>query len=102
MSYICLLLAILSTAFGQFFFKRYQLTKQYLNVITALGLFITTPMFSYCALREIPIDIVYVFTALTIFIVMQLSHYLLKEPISTNARFGSALIISGVIVYGID
>lgn len=101
MNYVCLIFAVTATAFGQFFFKRFQLSQKRTDLFAALTLFVITPGLSYCALRTIAIDTVYVFTALTILLVMLLSHFYLGESISQRARLGAIFIIAGVVLYGL-
>ena len=101
LNYLFLILAIVSTASGQFFYKKYSLTNKYYFLILTLGLFVITPVFSFFALKKIEIDIVYMFTSLTILIVLGLSIVFLKEKIELKTHIGILLIIVGVIVYGI-
>jgi multidrug transporter EmrE-like cation transporter len=100
-SYVCLASAILSTAFGQVFYKKYISTKVRMYYIVTIILFIITPIFSFFALKSISIDVVYVFTSLTIFIVMVLSKFFLREQIEINTYIGVFIILVGVIVYAL-
>ena len=100
-SYFFLISAILSTAFGQFFYKKYSLTGKRKYYSFTIFLFLITPVFSFFALQQISIDIVYVFTALTIFVVMLLSKIFLKEDIQRNTYKGVFLILVGVVIYAI-
>lgn len=100
-SYFCLIAAILSTAFGQFFYKNYVITKVKWYFMATIILFLITPIFSFFALQNISIDVVYIFTALTIFIVMILSRIFLKERIKQNTYIGVFFILVGVIIYAI-
>ena len=100
-SYFFLISAILSTAFGKFFYKKYSVTGIKKYYVFTILLFLSTPVFSFFALQQISIDIVYVFTALTIFVVMLLSKIFLKEDIEQNTYKGVFFILLGVIIYAI-
>jgi len=101
LSYFSLFLAVLCTAFGQFFYKKFALTKDRKYYIFTIILFLLIPIFSFLSLQNISIDIVYIFTALTIFIVMVLSRIFLDERINITTYIGVALILIGVIIYAI-
>lgn len=101
MSWGCLVLAILATAFGQYWYKRYKLSQVKGYFFGAVLLFVMTPVMSYCALKRIPVDTVYMFTALTILVVLLLSRFGLKESISSRKLTGAGMILAGVIIYGI-
>ncbi|WP_345989433.1 EamA family transporter [Sulfurimonas sp. HSL1-2] len=95
-------LAILATAFGQYSFKRYKMTRRGLFIAVALTLFVLTPVLSFCALKQIPVDTVYMFTSLTILVVLLLSHFSLKETIPFQKLIGAGFILAGVVLYGIQ
>ena len=101
MSWLCLMMAVVSTAIGQYNLKRYKLHDKRSLLAMSLLFFIVTPMLSFCALRTIAVDTVYVFTALTIIVVVLLSHFGLKEPIGKQKLAGAGLIVFGVMIYGI-
>jgi len=101
LNYIFLTFAIFTTALGQFFYKKYSLSHSYKFFYLTIILFIVTPVFSYMALKKIPIDIVYMFTSLTILIVLFLSKIFLNEKIASKTYVGVIFIILGVILYGI-
>lgn len=93
--------AIISTALGQFFYKIFSSTQKisffYLTVFT----FILAPVFNMLALKFYSVDIVYMFTALTILLVVLLSKFFLKEQVARKQVVGVGLIILGVIIYAI-
>lgn len=101
LSYFSLIAAILCTAVGQFFYKKFSLTKNRKYYLLTMTLFLLTPVFSFIALQNIPIDIVYIFTSLTILIVLILSGLFLKEKIMPRVYIGVFFILIGVIIYGI-
>lgn len=98
-NYLFLLGAILSTAFGQVFYKKYTTSRNQIYLITTVSLFVLAPIFSYIALQNISIDVVYVFTALTVFIVMLLSKFFLKEVIKKKTFQGVFLVLLGIVLY---
>ena len=100
LNYIFLTFAIFTTAFGQFFYKKYSLSHNYKYFYLTIILFIVTPIFSYMALKKLPIDIVYMFTSLTILLVLLLSKIFLNEKIAPKTYIGVVFIILGVILYG--
>jgi len=98
-SYLFLTCAIFSTAFGQVFYKMY--TRDYNNIhfVITISLFLFSTIFSFMALQKISIDVVYVCTALTVFIVMLLSKFFLKEDIKKKTFQGVFLVLFGVVLY---
>ena len=99
--YLFLFGAILSTALGQFFYKKYSLTNNIVYLLITIFLFVITPVFSFLALKKIPVDVVYMFTSLTIFLVILFSKVFLNEEINKKTYVGVLLIIIGVLVYGL-
>lgn len=96
-----LISAIISTALGQFFYKIFTLyRKKYFFYLTIL-MFIFTPLFSMLSLRYFSIDLVYMFTSLTILLVVVFSRFFLKEQITKKQAIGIGFIILGVVLYGI-
>ncbi|MBL4280043.1 EamA family transporter [Vibrio fluvialis] len=99
MSYVYLLLAIFATSFGMVCYKRYFLDKTRMNFILSVLLFVAAPAFSYGALQEIDVDVVYVATSLNSLVVLFLSGLLLKEKIRRNQIIGCVVITLGVFIY---
>jgi multidrug transporter EmrE-like cation transporter len=99
LSYVSLFLAVLCTAFGQFFYKKFSLTKDKKYYIFTIALFVLVPLFNFIALKHISLDIVYIFTSMTILLVVLLSKYFLNEYIKQRSYNGIILIIIGVMVY---
>lgn len=100
-SYFSLFAAIFSTALGQFFYKKYALSSKRQYFILTILLFLITPVCSFFALKNIPIDIVYVSTSLTIFIVVIFSRVFLNERIDKQRYLGIGLILLGVVLYAV-
>ncbi len=98
--YLFLLFAILLTALGQFCYKKFSLTQNRLYFYLTILLFVATPVFSFLALKGISVDVVYMFTSLTILIVLILSKTLLNEEITFRAYIGVLFITLGIIFYG--
>ena len=99
LSYFSLFLAILATAFGQFFYKKFALTKNRKYYFITISLFVFVPFLNFIALKNIAIDIVYIFTSLTIFLVLLFSKLFLHEQILLQTYKGVSIIILGVIIY---
>lgn len=99
--FIYLLVAIMCTAFGQFFYKKYSVKRASVDLLLALFLFILAPTFSYFALGRLSIDLVYVSTSITILLVMLLSRFALGEKTLPRHWFGCLFIVLGVIVYAV-
>jgi multidrug transporter EmrE-like cation transporter len=99
LSYLYLLLAILSTSFGMVCYKIFFLNRTRMKFILSILLFVAAPVFSYGALKGIDIDVVYVATSLNSLVVLFLSGFFLKEKIHTNQIIGCVLITSGVFIY---
>jgi drug/metabolite transporter (DMT)-like permease len=93
--------AIISTALGQFFYKKYALTSERQYFILTVFLFLITPVCSFFALKKIPMDIVYVSTSLTIFFVVIFSRVFLNERINKRRYLGIGLILLGVMFYAL-
>jgi len=100
-SYLGLTCAILSTAFGQFLYKKFINTALKKFYFGSILLLLLAPIFSFFALKNIPIDIVYIFTALTVLIVMILSKVFLNEKNSFSTYLGVLLILIGVVLYAL-
>ena len=95
-----LMMAILCTAFGQFYYKLFTSNKKKRFYYLTILMFICTPLFSMLALKYISIDIVYIFTSLTILLVVILSNVYLKEKVYKKEVIGIGFIILGVVIYG--
>lgn len=100
-SYFCLFAAIIATALGQFFYKKYALSNERQYYILTVFLFLITPVCSFFALKTIPMDIVYISTSLTISFVVVLSRVFLNERINKRRYFGIGLILLGVLFYAL-
>ncbi len=99
--YIHLTLLILAVALGQVFYKKYYQTKNVLFYFIAIALFIATPYFNYKALKGLSIDIVSIYSALTIIVVYLFSIFLFKEKQDKMSIMGLISIVVGLIIYAI-
>ncbi len=100
--YIFLTLALLSTAFGQVFYKYYFQAGRKVWFLLAVSTFFSAAFFSFLALKKLTIDIVYMSTSITLVMVIILSRLWLNETIHKNKIIGSFLIISGIILYALN
>lgn len=100
-SYYFLAFALLSTAFGHFFYKKYFFEKKYFFILFSIFLFFLTPIFSFLALKKIALDIVYISTSLTIIITMMLGRFFLDEKLTKNQILSCFVIILGIVVYNL-
>ena len=98
-AYIFLFLAVLCTSLGQLTFKMYKNSKLRKYLILAIVLFVVTPVFSFIALKSIGLDVVYMFTSLSIVLILVFSHWILKEKITFSQVLGAAVLIAGIILY---
>lgn len=98
-NYLYLSGAILSTAFGQFTYKKYAISSNKIYYWQTIVLFLLVPILSFKALQFFTIDVVYMSTSLTILIVLFLSKYFLHETIDQQSYWGIFYIILGVIIY---
>ncbi len=97
--WVSLFIAISATSLGQFFYKLFFQKKNTLFVILAVSLFISVPLFSYYALQEIDINIVYMSTAVTHILVIFLSKMFLNEQIQLEKMYAVLVVFFGMIVY---
>lgn len=93
--------AVLTTALGQFFYKKFALNKKKIYLIISVSLFAMVPLFNFIALKEISIDIVYMSTSLTIILVIFLSKVFLNEKVDIKLYSGVLIILLGIIIYNL-
>jgi len=94
-----LLFALVFTAIGQLLFRLYYVHEKKIYLATALGTFITVPLFSYFALLNLTLAFVYMSTALIHVLVLIMSRLFLKERLSRNQFISMSLIVIGIIVF---
>jgi drug/metabolite transporter (DMT)-like permease len=101
-SILGLTFAILGTALGQFFYKRFFLTKNFWYLILTLGCLGSVPVCTLVALKNLSLDTVYVATSITIGLTTILAVTFLNERLSRKDWFAIGCIISGVIIYNLS
>ena len=99
--YVFLALTILCTFAAQLVYKLYFRHKDRRLIVLSLFLFVAVPVCSYQSLRVIPIDEVYMSTALTIAMATVGSLRLLGETLVKRQWLGVVLVMIGVIVYSL-
>ena len=105
------MLGVFLSSVSQIFFKKSadktgketSFSKQYLNVYVIAGYFLLflSMLIPLYVLRFIELKYVAVIESLAYVFVMLLSTVFLKEKITKRMFFGNALIILGVIVFGL-
>lgn len=98
-SYICLVISVLFTAFSQVFFKKYFLSKKKYFLFYTLLLFSFIPFTSYVALINLPLSYVYSCASLVYVIVLVCAKYFLGESINKKLIFSSIMIILGILIF---
>ena len=93
--------ALLFTAGGQVLFKRYYAHRRPSDRYLAVALFLAVPVVNFVSLRGLPFGFVYMATATTHILVLGMSHFFLGERIPPRALPGIALILAGIVLYGI-
>lgn len=100
-AYIALIVGVLSTANAQFFYKLFVLKRKYLYIGVGLLFFVIAPLARYFALKQIPLDVAYMFASLTIIFIIIKSKLFLKEAITKKRIAGISLIIIGIVIYNL-
>jgi len=98
-SVICLTIALIGTAIGQLFFKMHYQHTGKIFLFSALGTFAMVPVFSYLALLNLSLAVVYMSTALTSVLVLVLSHFFLNERITKQHMMAMVFIVFGVLLF---
>lgn len=93
--------SVVLTALSQVMYKLYFAYKnRFLLLLTVLS-FACIPLSTTMALRSISLDVVYMFTAISIALVVVASRLLFGEKQSLKSYLYVFLIILGVIVYNL-
>jgi drug/metabolite transporter (DMT)-like permease len=101
LSLLSLLFALFFTAVGQLLFRMYYVRTNKIYIVTALGMFVAVPVFSYLALLNLTLAFVYMSTALTHVLVLIMSHIFLKEQLAKKQYVSMSLIIAGIIIFNL-
>jgi multidrug transporter EmrE-like cation transporter len=99
--YVFLGLTIICTVAAQVSYKLYFRRLDRRLLAWTMLFFVAVPLCSYMALRVIPLDDVYVSTALTIAMATVGSLWLLGESLERRQWLGIVLLIAGVVVYNL-
>jgi multidrug transporter EmrE-like cation transporter len=101
MGYVYLMLAILSTSFGQLLLKKYNIPsiKKIPSILVAsILLLISVPVYIYLALQYISFAIVFISDAISIILVVVISRIFLKEYLNQKKIIGIVLILVGIFI----
>jgi|LSQX01.2.fsa_nt_gb multidrug transporter EmrE-like cation transporter len=101
MSFVLVLSAVISAAFGQFFYKSYAVMRLKLYIVLAVLFFLLSPILNMLSLKFYTVDFVYIFTSVSIALVVVLSNFYLGEKISYRHWLGIVFILLGVVGYGL-
>lgn len=101
LSWIALVAALVLTAVGQMTFKLYFTDRKFSTLVAAVLLFISVPVCSYLALRNLGIGLVYMSTAATQILVLLLARVVLKEQLTRDHLIAVVLITAGVVLYAV-
>ena len=97
--WIVLTLSVLGVVFGQFFYKRYSMTKDRRWLIIGLLLFCAAVPGNMIAARDLGIGKVYVGQSLSYILAPVLGMVFYKEPVARTQWKFFALIMLGIIIY---
>ncbi len=101
MSWIALVVSVLSTAGAQLLFKSYHLRGRRSRLLAAITLFLLVVPSTMLAVRGLGIGRVYVAAALCYVIAPLFAVRLFDERITRTQLLGLALIVTGVIAYNV-
>ena len=99
LSWILLLMSVWGVVLGQFYYKRYGLTKNRLWLIIGLGLFCLAVPCNMIAARDLGIGKVYVGQSLSYILAPVLGMMFYDEPVARAHWKFFVLIMVGIIVY---
>jgi len=92
-------IAVFLSAVGHVLYKYYVMTEKLLFLILTVVIFISIPLFSFLALRDLTIAQVYLCTATVPLMTTLGAKIFIKEIISKHHFIGLVLITSGTITY---
>ena len=93
---------MLATSVGQVMYKAYSSNKKGYMLVITVTMFVATTPFSYMALRELTIDLVYIATSLNSILVLTMSSVFLKEIVSREQYIGALVTTLGVAIYALN
>lgn len=101
MGYVYLMLAILSTSFGQLLLKKYNISsiKKISSIlVVSILLLISVPVYTYLSLQYISFAIVFISDAISIVLVVVISNIFLKEYLNQKKLIGIVFILLGIFI----
>lgn len=101
MAIVFLVMAIFCASAGQVLYKAFTSNRKYSFLALTIALFLLTPLFSYLALKELTIDIVYVATSMNSIIILLMTSLFLRESVTTKQYLGAIITTVGVAVYAL-
>ncbi|KGI78508.1 DMT family transporter [Oleiagrimonas soli] len=99
--WIYLAITIASTVIAQIAFKRHYITKRYLDLMVAIGLFCLAVPFTFLAAHQMGIGRVYISTALSYVLTPIAARFAFGEYLGLRQWGALTLIVAGVIVYNV-
>jgi drug/metabolite transporter (DMT)-like permease len=93
--------SLLATAGGMVMFKHYYRSHDRLHFAYSILLFAAVPLTTFMALQGLTLGLVYMSTAATHILVLLMSFFFLGERIPSRVLPGVALILAGIVVYGL-
>jgi len=91
--------AVVLTAVGHLFYRRYTVSKNTMLLILTGATFVLIPVFSYLALRDLTIAQVYLCAAAAPVLTTLGAGIFLKEKINRHHVIGLLLITTGTFMY---
>ena len=98
---LALAASLISTAGGMVMFKHYYRSRDRLHFAYSILLFAAVPLTTFVALQGLTLGLVYMSTAATHVLVLVMSFFFLGERIPPRVLPGVALILAGILVYGV-
>jgi drug/metabolite transporter (DMT)-like permease len=100
-SVVFLCLTVLGTAFGQLFFRLRYVRARRSYLLLAFACFALAPAFTYLALLNLPLAMVYMSASAANVLVLVLSSKVLRETITPQHKLAAVLILLGIVVFNL-
>ena len=97
--YLYVIFAVLATSLGLVSFKYFSKHRSPIYLMLTIGLFLLAPTCNFLALKYLTVDVVYMATSLNSFIVLLLSHLVLREVVNPKQYLGALFVVAGVVLY---
>lgn len=98
-AWFLLVCSVLGVVLGQFFYKRYSLTRERLWLVVGLGLFCLAVPCNMIAARDLGIGKVYVGQSLSYVLAPVLGMVFFAEPVARAHWKYFVLIMLGILIY---